>query len=58
MGVIGRTVCKLRGHTWEEHSDPVGTLTFCVRCGAVRHAPSAEKAPKFDYTGPVGGGDT
>ena len=54
MGVIGRTVCKLRGHTWEEHSDPVGTLTFCVRCGAVRHAPSAEKAPKFDFDGGPG----
>lgn len=38
MGMMGRLACKLRGHTWEEHTDPAGTVNFCARCGKLRHA--------------------
>lgn len=38
MGMMGRLACKLRGHTWEEHTDPAGTMNFCARCGKLRHA--------------------
>ena len=52
MGAIGRLSCRLRGrHKWEEHTDPVGTLTFCARCGALRHIPAADGAPKFQLHG-------
>ena len=61
MGVISRLACKLRGgHTWEEHSDPVGTITFCRRCGVMRHTPGPDSAPELhgpDASG-VGGGGT
>jgi Prophage protein (DUF1660) len=57
MGVIDRLACKLRGHTWDEHSDPVGTVTLCSRCGAMRHVPPAQRVPEFrNYDKPEGGG--
>ena len=59
MGVIGRLACKLRGgHKWEERSDPAGTVTFCVRCGALQHVvPMAARVPESrSYEKPDGGG--
>ena len=58
VGVFGRLACRIRGHEWEEHIDPVGTLTLCTRCGALRHTPASEGPPGFDYTGPAGGGSS
>ena len=39
---MDRLACKLGRHSWEERSDPAGTITFCRRCGAVRHVPAAD----------------
>jgi hypothetical protein len=38
MRAARRAVCFFRRHRWEEQTDPVGTVTFCVRCGKLRHA--------------------
>ena len=38
MRAARRAVCLFRRHRWEEHTDPVGTVTFCMRCGKLRHA--------------------
>ena len=65
MGVMDRLACKLRRHSWEQHSDPAGTITFCRRCGAVRHIPAADYDPESSFPGrlppvapgpPAGGG--
>jgi len=35
--VLKRLACVVRGHEWEDRSDPAGTITFCSRCGKLRH---------------------
>jgi hypothetical protein len=60
---LDRLVCLVRRHSWEQHTDPAGTLTFCARCGKLRHVPGAGGPDAFTYqgsagdAGPPGGGD-
>ncbi len=55
MSALSRLVCLVRGHGWEEHSDPAGIVTFCSRCGKLRHVPDARGPDASDYNGPAGG---
>ena len=61
MGVIGRLACTLRGgHKWDEHRDPAGTVTFCRRCGVLRHTPGPDDGSGLsgpDMSGVGGGGN-
>lgn len=38
MSALNRLACRLRGHSWEQRSDPAGTIAFCSRCGKLRHS--------------------
>ena len=53
MSALDRLVCVLRRHSWEEHSDPAGTVVFCSRCGKLRHVPDYRDPDVFNYQGPA-----
>ena len=41
-----RIRCLVGGHSWEQHDDPVGPLTFCSRCGKLQHAQPSRSSPE------------
>ena len=55
-----RATCLIRGHNWEEHTDPAGTLTVCARCGALRHVRDRARPSDHDlhYKSGTSGGSS
>jgi hypothetical protein len=56
MTASTRIRCLFGGHSWEQHQDPVGPLTFCLRCGKLRHARPSGNSPEQPQGPGVGGG--